>query len=83
MLPRDLLLPHGDAVIALSAGLRIKRALDGAEIDSLISDLLGAQKRWRWGAIGGRNGIAPSRVALRFQLGTIKKFRCPIPAVSR
>jgi hypothetical protein len=28
-----LLLPHGDAVIASSAGLRIKRNLDGAEID--------------------------------------------------
>ena len=27
------LLPHGDAVIALSAGLRITRTLDDAEID--------------------------------------------------
>jgi hypothetical protein len=33
MLPRDLLLPDGDAVISLSGGLRIKRTLDGAEID--------------------------------------------------
>jgi hypothetical protein len=36
---RDLLLPCGDVVIALSVLLRIKRTLDGAEIDELISDL--------------------------------------------
>jgi hypothetical protein len=36
---RDLLLPYGDVVIALSTVLRIKRTLDGAEIDGLISDL--------------------------------------------
>jgi hypothetical protein len=35
----DLLLPHGDVVIALSTVLRIKRTLDGAEIDKIISDL--------------------------------------------
>jgi hypothetical protein len=50
--PCDLLLPDGDAVIALSRGLRIKRTLDGAEIVLPL------------GAIGGRNVIAPSRVAL-------------------
>ena len=54
----DLLLPDGDAVIALSAGLRIKRTpRSTADIEAL--------RCWRWGAIGGRNGIAPSRVALR------------------
>jgi hypothetical protein len=36
---RDLLLPHGDVVIALSTVLRIKRTMNGAEIDELISDL--------------------------------------------
>jgi hypothetical protein len=36
---RDLLLPYGDVVIALSVLLRIKRTLDGAEIDGLISEL--------------------------------------------
>jgi hypothetical protein len=36
---RDLLLPHGDAVIVISTVLRIKRTLDGAEIDKIISDL--------------------------------------------
>jgi hypothetical protein len=36
---RDLLLPYGDIVIALSTVLRIKRTLNGAEIDHLISDL--------------------------------------------
>jgi hypothetical protein len=36
---RDLLLPHGDAVIVLSTVLRIKRTLDGAEIDKIISDM--------------------------------------------
>ncbi|MGX9426147.1 hypothetical protein ACWKUA_11360 [Bradyrhizobium sp. LeoA1S1] len=33
---RDLLLPHGDTVMALSIALRIKRTLDGAEIDKTI-----------------------------------------------
>ncbi|MGY4317233.1 hypothetical protein [Bradyrhizobium sp. JR3.5] len=36
---RDLLLPYGDAVIALSVVLRIKRTLDGAEIDQIIRDM--------------------------------------------
>jgi hypothetical protein len=36
---RDLLLPYGDVVMALSIVLRIKRTLDGAEIDKIISDL--------------------------------------------
>jgi hypothetical protein len=36
---RDLLLPYGDVVMALSIALRIKRTLDGAEIDKLISDV--------------------------------------------
>jgi hypothetical protein len=36
---RDLLLPYGDVVIVLSTVLRIKRTLDGAEIDKLISDV--------------------------------------------
>jgi hypothetical protein len=35
----DLLMPHGDAVIVLSTVLRIKRTLDGAEIDKILSDL--------------------------------------------
>jgi hypothetical protein len=36
---RDLLLPYGDVIMALSIVLRIKRTLDGAEIDKLISDV--------------------------------------------
>jgi hypothetical protein len=36
---RDLLLPYGDVVIVLSTVLRIKRTLDGAEIDKIISDV--------------------------------------------
>jgi integral membrane sensor domain MASE1 len=36
---RDLLLPYGDVVIVLSTVLRIKRTLEGPEIDELISDL--------------------------------------------
>jgi hypothetical protein len=35
----DLLLPYGDVLMVLSTVLRIKRTLDGAEIDGLISDL--------------------------------------------
>jgi len=36
---RDLLMPHGDVVIALSVVLRIARTLDGAEIDKIISEV--------------------------------------------
>jgi hypothetical protein len=36
---RDLLMPYGDVVIVLSTVLRIKRTLDGAEIDKIISDV--------------------------------------------
>jgi hypothetical protein len=36
---RDLLMPHCDSVIVLSTVLRIKRTLDGAEIDKIFSDL--------------------------------------------
>lgn len=36
---RDLLLPRGDVVIVLAAILRIKRTLDGAEIDEIIRGL--------------------------------------------
>ena len=36
---RDLLMPFGDVVMALSIVLRIKRTLNGAEIDELISDV--------------------------------------------
>jgi hypothetical protein len=59
---RDLLMPHGDGVIALSTVLRIKRALDGTEIDVLFSDVQ-ARKAL---AIGGR--VANSgRASLRVQ----------------
>ena len=34
-----MLMPHGDAVIVLSTVLRIKRTLDGAEIDKIVSGL--------------------------------------------
>jgi hypothetical protein len=36
---RDLLLPYGDVVMALSIVLRIKRTPHGAEIDEIISDV--------------------------------------------
>jgi hypothetical protein len=36
---RDLLMPYGDVVIVLSTVLRIKRTLDGVEIDKIISDV--------------------------------------------
>lgn len=35
----DLLMPYGDVMMALSVVLRIKRTLDGDEIDALISDV--------------------------------------------
>jgi len=35
---RDLLLPYGDVMMTLSIVLRIKRTLDGAEIDKIIAD---------------------------------------------
>ncbi|MFK4581081.1 hypothetical protein [Bradyrhizobium ottawaense] len=37
---RDLLAPHGDVLIVLSTVLRIKRTLDGSEIDEIISDVV-------------------------------------------
>ena len=59
---RDLLMPHGDGMIALSTVLRIKRALDGTEIDVLFSDVQ-ARKAL---AIDGR--VANSgRASLRVQ----------------
>ena len=42
---RDLLLPYGDVVMTLSIVLRIKRTLDGAEIDNIISDLQARKAR--------------------------------------
>jgi hypothetical protein len=53
---RDLLLPYGDVLMALSIVLRIKRTLDGSEIDKIISDVQarkmvavdrGRRKRWQ------------------------------------
>src|SRR5580704_9460467 len=53
---RDLLLPYSDVVMTLSIVLRIKRTLDGGEIDKIISDVEarkalavegGRRKRWR------------------------------------
>ena len=35
---RDLLMPYGDLLMALSILLRIKRTLDGAEIDKIIGE---------------------------------------------
>ncbi|WBL76032.1 hypothetical protein I3J27_23715 [Bradyrhizobium xenonodulans] len=37
---RDLLMPHGDVLIVLSTVLRIRRTLDGREIDEIISDVV-------------------------------------------
>ncbi|MBR1332817.1 hypothetical protein [Bradyrhizobium ottawaense] len=37
---RDLLAPHGDILIVLSTVLRIKRTLNGREIDEIISDVV-------------------------------------------
>jgi hypothetical protein len=36
---RDLLMPYGDVVMVLSTVLRIKRTLEGAEIDTIIWDV--------------------------------------------
>jgi hypothetical protein len=50
---RDPLMPHDDALIALSTMLRIKRAVDSAEIDKIISDLQGGKAL----AIEHRRGV--------------------------
>jgi hypothetical protein len=42
---RDLLLPYGDVVMTLSIVLRIKRTLDGGEIDKIISDVQALKAR--------------------------------------
>jgi hypothetical protein len=36
-------MPYADALIVLSTVLRIRRTLDGAEIDKIISDLQAAK----------------------------------------
>jgi hypothetical protein len=41
----DLLLPYGDVVMTLSIVLRIKRTLDAAEIDKIISDVQALKAR--------------------------------------
>jgi hypothetical protein len=55
---RDLLLPYGDVLMALSIVLRIKRTLDSAEIDKIISDVQALKalavergRRHRWQAV--------------------------------
>jgi hypothetical protein len=47
---RDLLLPYGDVMMTLSIVLRIKRTLDGPELDKIISD------------VQARKGLAIERV---------------------
>jgi hypothetical protein len=42
---RDLLMPYGDVVMALSIVLRIKRTMNGAEIDELIADVQARKAR--------------------------------------
>jgi hypothetical protein len=42
---RDLLMPYGDVVMTLSIVLRIKRTLDGGEIDKIISDVQALKAR--------------------------------------
>jgi hypothetical protein len=42
---RDLLLPYGDVLMTLSIVLRIKRTLDGGEIDKIISDMQALKAR--------------------------------------
>jgi hypothetical protein len=75
---RDLLLPHGDVVIALNTVLRIKRTLDGAEIDELISDLQArkalAIEHWRRADWSKREASANT-----FQLGHYCPIDVPLP----
>jgi hypothetical protein len=42
---RDLLMPYGDVVMTLSIVLRIRRTMNGAEIDELISDVQARKAR--------------------------------------
>lgn len=65
---RDLLMPHGALLMALSTVLRIKRTLDGTEIDALISDVQARmaraeehvrRRRWR-GTVENANTFTSS-----------------------
>jgi hypothetical protein len=78
---RDLLMPFGDVVMALSIVLRIKRTLNGAEIDELISDVQARKKT-------GDRTCATSRLAqtravrpaaFRRNKITLATHRRPIP----
>ena len=42
---RDLLMPYGDLLMVLSIVLRIRRTLDGDEIDVIISDVEASKAR--------------------------------------
>jgi hypothetical protein len=64
---RDLLLPYGEVVMTLSIVLRIKRTLDGAEIDKIISDVqarkavaIEGQRRKRWQLTAANSRVSRS-----------------------
>ena len=68
---RDLLFPYGDVVMGLSIILRIKRTLDGTEIDKIISDV----QAWKAVAIEGER-------RKRWQL-TVENSRAFLEALAR
>jgi hypothetical protein len=59
----DLLRPYGDVLMVLSTVLRIKRTLDGAEIDDLISGMQ-ARKALATNVRAGRGERGLSRTPL-------------------
>jgi hypothetical protein len=75
---RDLLMPYGDLLIVLSTLLRIKRTLDGAEIDKIIWEFeaqkaLAAERRRR--ADWRKRELAASR--FRAECDHLKAARSP------
>jgi hypothetical protein len=80
---RDLLMPHGDALVVLSTVLRIKRTLDAVEIDKLISDLearkalaVERRRRKRWQDVIEN---AATFYAQRLHIGHFTYFRRAYP----
>jgi hypothetical protein len=80
---RDLLLPYGDVVMTLSIVLRIKRTLDGGEIDKIISDV--QSQKSRVDTVGAPIGTNASCLPAAFRRNkiTLVTHRCRVQRMIR
>jgi hypothetical protein len=80
---RDLLLPYGDVLMTLSIVLRIKRTLDGGEIDKIISDV--QSQKSRVDTVGAPIGTNASCLPAAFRRNkiTLVTHRCRVQRMIR